>query len=1022
MSASEDFIGRRLRPIYDAIDSRNFKLAVKLSSKKDVADVPVVRVLRAYSLQHSGRREEAIALVDSAVKEEAILRDPNVLSTAELVYRIAGKFDKATKAYENAVQYAPKNESLLSTLLQCYVRCKQYDKLQMLGMKMWKTFSNDSYALWAVIGILLDVKFGTCAPSLQRLKLAKMLTQKLDRDGPIASEGGLDLRLRIHEALGEHDDRLGLIRLERTRCAEQRTNESNAERIGALRAREGEFLSMEAAVMAEMGDYQGAMLCYWDLLANHDSKDWACHKKFVDCAAQSCVQINSDAAPMKDARKRLRGLEASRGVHWGLAYLDFVLLSKAESAAPKEFEEISKSYVASLSAYVETYGDRKCCFSDLRKFLVPMLDSSFAPAKGAHSPTLPDSDTTRLCESLEHDFCERNAAADDPPFVVREESRSSFAALLNSMDDACYEAAASALSSCDQTEKSIYASSKTLEKYTTVVKIKSFLGMYVEKEGKDVGVLMNRLDCLYNLCPTQQNQRGVQVGDDLVLLLAPFIAARDGDISALALLERGRDRSPYNFQIKLLQMSIYGRLRAFVPCCEFYNALKIRFIQLDSLSYLITGLALETGFLNEAERSFNDIGSLRWQTLREVPEYVKLAWKHHNYAEILDFARLNERLRCSHQLAVARAEGHNLALLDNIAGAHEFLHKQLFDLRLNYALTLGYLCEGAGKHGSPSLGDLCINYDFEVQETWEFPFCETAKASIDALSHSRSCAACPGAAALRLRRGRKHWKARSNLFLSLRTSVPKVLFYSLEMRPVPLRKEIERCRLSLGQFPTNSDLAFALHGTFLKAADALLLLARIMRSADSGHRLREPGSLLGGDVNIWDQDGAKADAGAACGLIEQATSELSSFFQRIELELSGMATESFFESNLMGTTSYVLCSPLCWLSILTFAVSRTLPRRKKGKKPSVFDAPVRQMRAELVGGLKRIEASLEPLVEHFAEASADPAFGVDAAPTQMRDSQAYFTSVVRSIRSSHSKSSQNLKGVASSIISFLKKL
>lgn len=60
-------LDRRVRPILDQIDLRNYKQAVKLADAaiKKYGDHPLYRTVKAMALERTGRKEEALELVNS---------------------------------------------------------------------------------------------------------------------------------------------------------------------------------------------------------------------------------------------------------------------------------------------------------------------------------------------------------------------------------------------------------------------------------------------------------------------------------------------------------------------------------------------------------------------------------------------------------------------------------------------------------------------------------------------------------------------------------------------------------------------------------------------------------------------------------------------------------------------------------------------------------------------------------------------------------------------------------------------
>lgn len=59
---SDDVRVRKLQPIYNALDARNYKMAIKLCGKKDMERWDIVKTLKAHALERMGRVEEALDL------------------------------------------------------------------------------------------------------------------------------------------------------------------------------------------------------------------------------------------------------------------------------------------------------------------------------------------------------------------------------------------------------------------------------------------------------------------------------------------------------------------------------------------------------------------------------------------------------------------------------------------------------------------------------------------------------------------------------------------------------------------------------------------------------------------------------------------------------------------------------------------------------------------------------------------------------------------------------------------------
>lgn len=87
MSRQEDDVrARKLQPIYNAIDSRNYKMALKLCAKKDLEKWDMVKALKAHALERTGRADEALELCREVKARNPT--DETLLSTICLTFKV----------------------------------------------------------------------------------------------------------------------------------------------------------------------------------------------------------------------------------------------------------------------------------------------------------------------------------------------------------------------------------------------------------------------------------------------------------------------------------------------------------------------------------------------------------------------------------------------------------------------------------------------------------------------------------------------------------------------------------------------------------------------------------------------------------------------------------------------------------------------------------------------------------------------------------------------------------------------
>ncbi|KAI3788748.1 hypothetical protein L2E82_01522 [Cichorium intybus] len=127
---------RRVRPLWDAIDSPQFKNALKLSTTllSKYPNFSYRLALKALILERMGKLEEALSVCingkELLYKNDLILIDDLTLSTLQIVFQRLDHLDMATSCYEYACVKFPNNLELMMGLFNCYVREYSFVKQQ----------------------------------------------------------------------------------------------------------------------------------------------------------------------------------------------------------------------------------------------------------------------------------------------------------------------------------------------------------------------------------------------------------------------------------------------------------------------------------------------------------------------------------------------------------------------------------------------------------------------------------------------------------------------------------------------------------------------------------------------------------------------------------------------------------------------------------------------------------------------------------------------------------------------------
>ncbi|KAI7742863.1 hypothetical protein M8C21_027876 [Ambrosia artemisiifolia] len=206
---------RRVRPVWDAIDSRQYKNALKLSTAllSKYPNSSYALALKALILERMGKMEEALSVCINAKdllhKNDSFLIDDLTLSTLQIVFQRLDHLDMATSCYEYACGKSPNNLELMMGLFNCYVREYSFVKQQQIAIKMYKIAGEERFLLWAVCSIQLQVLCGNGGEKL--LQLAEGLLKKHIASHSLHEPEALSVYISLLEQQAKYGDALEIL-------------------------------------------------------------------------------------------------------------------------------------------------------------------------------------------------------------------------------------------------------------------------------------------------------------------------------------------------------------------------------------------------------------------------------------------------------------------------------------------------------------------------------------------------------------------------------------------------------------------------------------------------------------------------------------------------------------------------------------------------------------------------------------------------------------------------------------------
>lgn len=616
---------RRVRQIWEAIDSRQFKNALKLSSVllSKYPNSPYALALKALILERMGKSDEALSICLNAkellYKNESLLMDDLTLSTLQIVFQRLDHLDLATGCYEYASGKFPNNLELMMGLFNCYVREYSFVKQQQTAIKMYKLVGEERFLLWAVCSIQLQVFCGNGGEKL--LLLAEGLLKKHVASHSLHEPEALIVYISILEQQAKYGDALEIL----------------SGKLGSLLMIEVDKLRIQGRLLAKSGDYAAGANIYqkilelcpddWECFLHYlgclleDDSSWSNRvngelvhlPNFVDCTVShltdevlNCRLSNASAFVQKFQ------VDASncfiRGPH--LAILE--IQRRRHLYGKKNYDEIMEA----LIQYFFKFGHLACFTSDVELFLQV------------------------LCPDKKMEFLEKLMKSTHPLTTIP---------------------------------------TKVLGLSITVFKIQQLIGNIdklpvVEHEAfaaQMVEMYWKNLPLSKDLDP-QESMHGEELLSMTcnVLVQLYWRTRHLGYImDAIMVLEFGLAIRQYVWQYKILLVHLYSHLGALSLAYEWYKSLDVKNILMETVSHHILPHMLQSPLWVDLSNLLKDYLRFMDDHFRESADLTFLAYRHRNYSKVIEFVQFKERLQRSNQYLVARVEASILQLkqkTDNI--------------------------------------------------------------------------------------------------------------------------------------------------------------------------------------------------------------------------------------------------------------------------------------------------------------------------------------------------------------------
>ncbi|KAL8027040.1 hypothetical protein ABFX02_14G069600 [Erythranthe guttata] len=611
---------RRVRPIWDAVDSRQFKNALKLCTAllSKYPNSPYALALKALTLERMGRNEEALSVCLNA-KEILCTSDPNVfvddltLSTLQIVFQRLDHLGMATSCYEHSCAKYPNNLELMIGLFNCYVREYSFVKQQQIAIKMYKTAGEERFLLWAVCSIQLQVCCGNGGDKL--FQLAEGLLKKHITSHGLHEPEALSVYISLLEQQGKYGDALEIL----------------SGSLGSLMLIEVDKLRLQGRLLARAGDYAAAADIFQKVLELCPD-DWESLLQYLGCLLEDDSILIKETDPVHT----LKSIQ-SKNLHISDELFDS-RMSSAVRFVQKLMETNSNSERCPYLAHLEIdrrkllfgKGDADKVVEDLIQYFIRFGHLSCFTSDV--EMVLEVLDTNKKSEFLKKLVKENEASSTDVP-------------------------------------------TKELGKSITVFKVQNLIGDVFAlpvAELEDIAVRMIEMFCKNVPLSKELDAQESMYGEELLsmacnVLVQLFWRTRDLGylLESIMILEFGLTIRRYVWQYKILLVHLYTYWNSLPLAYERYKSLDVKNILLETVSHHILPQMLVSPLWADLNDLLKDYLKFMDDHFRESADLTFLAYRHRNYSKVIEFVQFKERLQCSGQYIMAKIESPILQLKQN---------------------------------------------------------------------------------------------------------------------------------------------------------------------------------------------------------------------------------------------------------------------------------------------------------------------------------------------------------------------
>ncbi|VDK74310.1 unnamed protein product [Litomosoides sigmodontis] len=574
MSKSSDQIvlERRLKPIYDAIDAGSNKKAMQEADKvlKKHPSTHCAKVLKALALIRADRVNEAWPLIDEVESAKDDF-DENTLQALCHCFKEAYTPERISALYEKVCARYPKNEQYLTHLFMSYVRVRNYKQQQKTALALYKEFQRNPYYFWNVMSIVMQAITGDQNLAQSTLyPLAEKMVAKMIESNLVQAEAECDLYVLILENSGQYAKAALFL-----------------EGDGLVRRHmkhPAQFLFCNILRLYQLQGDHGTVIDRSISELKNNPDDWSLWTFLFDSTFASVKGIE------EEAKKRLLDRVVERILSLVDEPLNKILLRGPYLARLTLIRKLLENEIVAsnllgdpheyLFEYIRLFHTKPCCYVDLKPFLFLIKDDRI------------------------DNFMQR---VSDFVTMLKEKYNQEKGKTTNMhWADIVYQ--------CLQRGLGFHEKLSSIEKRQAVTYMIKMIGSCSDSDLAAAVYAHLAANLLWDLYADNGNTDALY---ELILLLEWVVKNHPSDpISAVVLCKA------------------YSTIGVTTQVQRFMRALDIKYVQRDTLGYLLYGLLEQYGRFSSAIIHYTELAAFFDQTEKEVSECLTTAYKNGSFAQV----------------------------------------------------------------------------------------------------------------------------------------------------------------------------------------------------------------------------------------------------------------------------------------------------------------------------------------------------------------------------------------------------